>query len=136
MHSTNYRNTFIAVAEDCPAEAGTVPPLNEAKRTIASLQFELIVASPYTHTSDDVLYHCAETRRALDGRSVGLTREEFFAKPQACLRASPLVKKYGWGIHHNADGKIALYGVETLEYAAFLDADGMRVVNGMRSKKA
>lgn len=136
MHSTNYRNTFIVVAEDCPVEAGTVPPLNEAKRTIASLQYEMVAASPYAHSSDDVLFHCAETKRTLDGKGAAVTREEFFAKPQACLRASPLVKKFGWGIHHDANGNIALYGVETAEYAAFLDTDGVKVVKGMRSKKA
>ncbi|WP_245862193.1 DUF6157 family protein [Georgenia soli] len=43
-------------------------------------------------------------------------REEFFARPQACLRSSPLGKTYGWGTHHDAEGRVALVGVETERY--------------------
>ncbi|WP_298711512.1 DUF6157 family protein [Micrococcus sp. 2A] len=35
-------------------------------------------------------------------------REAFFAKSQACLRASPLGKRHGWGLHHDAEGRVAL----------------------------
>ncbi|MEI7025361.1 DUF6157 family protein [Paenibacillus sp. y28] len=38
---------------------------------------------------------------------------EFFSKPKACLRTSPLVKKYGWGLGFDAAGKIALLGADT-----------------------
>lgn len=37
MHSTNYTNTFIAVADDCKTEVGVAPPEKQAK-TIARMQ--------------------------------------------------------------------------------------------------
>jgi deazaflavin-dependent oxidoreductase (nitroreductase family) len=38
----------------------------------------------------------------------------------SCFRASPLTKKYGWGIYSNEEGKIAMYGVESEEYQRFV----------------
>ncbi|WP_342481620.1 DUF6157 family protein [Paenibacillus sp. FSL L8-0340] len=32
-----------------------------------------------------------------------------FSKSNPCLRASMLSKRYGWGMHFNDEGKIALY---------------------------
>jgi hypothetical protein len=29
MHTTNYLNTFIEVAEDCPVKAAEIPPVKE-----------------------------------------------------------------------------------------------------------
>jgi hypothetical protein len=34
---------------------------------------------------------------------------------------SALAKRYGWGIHNNAEGKIALIAVESPEYKQLLD---------------
>ncbi|MEE6273043.1 DUF6157 family protein [Georgenia sp. MJ206] len=114
MGTTNYRETFIAVAEDCPAAAGTVPT---APGSVAALTYELISAAPYTLTSDDVLFTVHAVRKGIAEDDRAQAREEFFAKPQACLRASPLGKTYGWGVHHDAEGRVALYGVETERYA-------------------
>jgi len=63
-------------------------------------------------------------------------REQFFAKPKACFRASPLVKKYGWGIHYDHDGKVALYEIESALYRQFLQSDDVKKLKGMRSKRA
>ena len=51
-----------------------------------------------------------------------ITKYEFEAesrvllKGQACFRASPLTKRYGWGVHSNEKGKIAIYSTESPEY--------------------
>ncbi|MGH3696072.1 MAG: DUF6157 family protein [Pseudonocardiaceae bacterium] len=63
-------DTFIAVAQDCPATRGSPP--------------------------------------------------QFYSKSQACLRASDLGKRYGWGIHADGRGRLALFGVDTPEYAEFV----------------
>ncbi len=52
-----------------------------------------------------------------------------------CLRASPLGKRYGWRIHNDANGKIALYAVESQEYEAFLTDSTVKRVKAMRSKR-
>ena len=41
MHSTNYTNTFIDVADDSKTSVGTVPPEKQEK-TVARMQYEFI----------------------------------------------------------------------------------------------
>jgi hypothetical protein len=125
MHTTNYRDTLITVSTDCPVSEGTIP---EKPGTIATVQHALL-GQPYAMTSDDLLY---ETHRARGGDK---SREEFFARPQACLRASPLVKQYGWGVHHDGEGRIALLDPQSDAYRRLLDDDAVRKTPGMRSKR-
>jgi hypothetical protein len=54
-HSTNYIDTFIAVAPDTTTMTGT-PPKEGATPTAAARAFALISRAPYRHTSDDVLF--------------------------------------------------------------------------------
>jgi hypothetical protein len=63
-------------------------------------------------------------------------RAAFFSKGQPCLRSSPLAKRYGFGIHHDAEGRVALYGMETPEYRKLAGDKKLKVVKAMRSKKA
>src|SRR5690349_16907183 len=99
IHTTNYFNTFIEVAEDTRSDHGTKPPSKGDKKTIAEMQFELIVKNPYKFTSDDILFQVFAGRNDLRKAEQKKAREEFFSKGQACLRASPLTKSYGFGVH-------------------------------------
>ncbi|WP_340084398.1 DUF6157 family protein [Siminovitchia sp. FSL H7-0308] len=45
------------------------------------------------------------------------------------------MKKYGWGIHYDEQGKIALYGVNSEAYNRFLDLENITLLKGMRSKR-
>lgn len=128
MTTTNYYDTFISVAEDCPANVGELPPAKEPK-SAAQIQYELVAANPYKYTSDDVLY-------AANGERRGVKREEFFAKGQACFRASPLTKRYGWGVHSDGEGRVALYARESAEYKRLASDKSIKQVNAMRSKRA
>jgi len=62
-------------------------------------------------------------------------REEFFLRGQACLRASPLSKTYGFGIHFDSNGKIAIYGMETPEYEKYIADKNLKKVKAVRSKR-
>ena len=62
-------------------------------------------------------------------------REKYFSKGQPCFRASPLTKRYGWGVHHDQDGRIAIYGAESSGYQEFLNNKDIVVVKAMRSHK-
>jgi hypothetical protein len=126
MYSTNYRDTLVTVSADCPVATGTIP---EKQGTIAAVEHTLL-AEPYAMTSDDLLF---ATHRARGGDE---SRGDFFARPHACLRASPLVKKFGWGVHHDSEGRIALVGAETAEYHRLLDDPTVAKTPGMRSKRA
>ena len=139
MHSTNYTDTFIAVAPDSTAQKGTVPK-ETATPTAAFRAFQLVSKHPYRHTSDDVLFAVYADRARIPAAERAAARNAFFAKPQACLRASDLCKKYGWGVHHDSKGRVALYAVESAAYgtlAAGQDLSGkpITVKNAMRSKR-
>jgi len=136
MKTTNYYNTFIEVAEDCPAIAGEIPPVKGDQKTIATLQYEYISQHPYKFTSDDILFFVHATKKDVAESELEAEKQQFFSKGQPCFRASPLTKKYGWGIHSNEEGKIALVGSETEEYTKFTQAPALKKVKAMRSKKA
>lgn len=134
MVTTNYTDTLIEVAEDCPAVAGEVPPAG-VKRTVASLQYELIADHPYRYTSDDVLFEVYALRHAITAEARTAEREAFFAKDQPCLGSSPLGKRYGWGIHHDQDGRVALVPSGSPQYHALAGDGSLRHVEAMRSQR-
>lgn len=137
LHSTNYENTFIAVAPDCSADEGKPPPESS---TVASLTFRMLHKAPYSLTSDEVIFDVYAQRKKILNRDRKSAREELFSKGQACLRASALGKTYGWGIHFDSRGLTALYGCESAEYTKLAEGhapDGtvVTVKAAMRSKR-
>lgn len=135
IHTANYKDTFIEVADDCPTTGGEIPPGKADKKTVANIQFEMISKNPYKYTSDDILFQVFADRNDLAKSEHKEARENFFSKGQACLRASPLTKRYGWGVHNDKDGKIAIYGVETEEYKKFIADKNLSKVKAMKSSK-
>ncbi|MEV4660039.1 DUF6157 family protein [Micromonospora sp. NPDC049301] len=139
MHSTNYVDTFIQVAEDSTVSSAAVPP----KRTtpgIAELTFRMIAEAPYRYTSDDVIFTVWADRRGIPEAERAAARDEFFAKGQPCLRASDLGKRYGWGIHADSAGRVALVPLGSTEYAQLTggrapDGRTVTVTRAMRSSR-
>lgn len=128
MTTTNYYDTFISVAEDSSATKGETPPIKEPK-SIAQIEYEMLAHHPYTYTSDDILY-------AANGERRGISREEFFSKGQPCFRSSPLTKRYGWGVHSDSEGKIAMYPIESDSYKQHATDNNLKQLKAMRSKRA
>lgn len=98
IHTTNYTSSFISVAEDCKKENAEIPPLKLDKpKSIARMQYEVIVENPYKYTSDDIIFtiHCE--RKGIAESELEQEREVFFSKGQPCFRSSPLTKTYVWG---------------------------------------
>ncbi|WP_339922459.1 DUF6157 family protein [uncultured Cyclobacterium sp.] len=135
IHTTNYQNTFIEVADDCPVDKAETPPMKGNKITVAYRQFALLNEAPYKYTSDEVLFQVYANKNDLIQAEYQEACVEFFSKGQPCFRASPLTKRYGFGIHSNEEGKIALFGIETEEYAKFIADDSIEKVKAMRSKR-
>lgn len=136
----NYYRTLIAVADDCPVDVGVVPSTRGGKKTVAVLQYEMLIDRPHQLTQEDVLFESWFLRQAgggdLAGPEVAALREEFFSKAQACLRASPLPKKYGFGLHFDDEGRVALCPMESEEYGHLLaGAEGVTIVKAMRSAR-
>ena len=127
VFSTNYFNTFIEVAPDSPVDRAQVPPRKEHK-SMAYIEYEMIIHNPYKFTSDDVIYKA-------NIKNKKLTRAKFFSKAQPCLRSSPLTKRYGWGVHCNEVGKIAIFPVESVDYKTLAKDLTLKHIQGMRSKR-
>jgi hypothetical protein len=140
MHTTNCFDTFIQVAEDCPVQTGEEPPPRAGNPTVAGLQYKMIAGAPYKYTSDDVVFATSAQGRQLDAKAMkkgrSLVRDEFFSKGQACLRASGLGKRFGWGVHADAEGRIAIYAVDSKRYQALAGDPGLKQVRAMRTKRA
>lgn len=134
-YTTNYENTFIEVAEDCRASEGEMPPVKEDKKTVANYQFDMLYDHPYEYTSDEVFFTVFAERNEIPKNERQEQRENFFSKGQPCFRSSPLTKRYGWGIHSNAEGMVAMYGMESAEYNRFLKDDTVKKVKAMASKR-
>lgn len=135
MHSTNYVNTFIEIAEDSPNQTAEIPPLKGEKKSIANYQFEMIYDHPYQYTSDDVLFTVFAERNGFTKTELEEQRAAFFSKGQACFRASPLTKRYGWGVHSNDEGKIAIFPAGSAEYEEFIKDESVAKTKAMRNKK-
>lgn len=132
MKTTNYVDTFITASPDCPAAAGETPA---KPGTVAALQLELLQAQPYGLTSDDLLFEVHARRSGVTDADRPAARAAFFGRSQACLRASPLVKKHGWGLHHDGQGRVAAFGVETDAYRELAARKDLKQVAGMRSAR-
>ncbi len=136
--SVGYTNTFIAVAEDCRATTGEVPPPRGSGPTVAGVQHAMLAGAPGRWTQEDVLIASAPgVRGRTDIAPDELARltTEYFAEPRACLRASPLGKTYGWGLHYDAGGRITLHAVGSESYARLAADPELVQLRAMRSKR-
>lgn len=136
MKDMNHYNTFIQVAEDCPASVAVIPKTKGESKTVPVIQYEMISNHPYRYTQEDVLFEVFAVRNQISETERAAAREKFFSKGQPCLRTSSLGKRYGWGIHHDAEGKVAIYAVESDEYIKLMNDKGIAQFKAMRSKRA
>jgi len=134
MHTTNYENTFIEIAADSPAKTGEMPPV-KGTPSVANMQFDMLYENPYKYTSDDVLFEVYADRNEIPKSERKHAREIFFSKGQPCFRASPLTKRYGWGVHNDEHGKIAIYACDSPAYKKFASDKKLKVVKAMKSAR-
>jgi hypothetical protein len=111
MHGTNYFNTLITVAPDFKGKAAKTP---SRSGTVAAMQYALLSDKPYQMTSDELLLAVETARYGV------VLAQDYFSVARACLRASPLVKTYGFGLHHDRQARVALVPCESAQYAALL----------------
>jgi len=134
----SYRNTFIRVAPDCPVAAAVAPTPKAGKPTVPFVQYDILSRHPYAFDHEDLLvetYVRHKLAGVADERRRAEIRAELLAKSQPCLRASMLPKAYGWGVHYDADGRIAIYGVESKEYRDFVENGETTLLYAMRNKR-
>jgi Family of unknown function (DUF6157) len=132
----NYVDTFIEIADDCPVQAACVPAFKGGKKTIPVLQYEIIAKHPYQYTQEDVLFETYAEHNQIPATHRPTERQKFFAKEQPCLRSSALGKRYGWGIHSDAHGKVALYARESTDYQRLASDPTLKHLKALRSKRS
>ncbi len=118
MESVDYTDTFIAVAPDTAATCGVVPVPRAQGPTVASASYGLVAPHPYRYRSSEVIFTVWADRQGIPTEERDVAWVDYFAKPRACLRASDLGKRFGWAVHADEAGRIALHGLGTAEYGS------------------
>jgi hypothetical protein len=130
---------FIEIAPDSPTAKSIIPQDKGNKKSIAVIEYALLSSNPYGYTLAELKFATHVQHKQIPAAELEAhrkqLRDEYFAKPYACMRASPLTKRYGWGAHYNKEGKIAIYAVESKEYQRFVNDKTIKKYSAMRSKR-
>ena len=113
-----------------------MPRAKAGKRTKPVLEYELLAAHPYEYTEADVAFETYARLHGIPVEERAKARDGFTSKGHPRLRVSALAKRYGWGIHVNAEGKVALVAVESPDYQRLLRDPHVRKVKAFRSRRA
>ena len=100
------KETLITVAEKCPANHGMEPSTNRAEKTVTMHYHDLFIENPYCFTYEQAKREVHENRRGKTDLKLN----------SYDMRRSELCKVWGWGVHQDKNGKLALVGCETDEY--------------------
>jgi hypothetical protein len=133
MHSTNYFNTLILPSPDCRADTACVPV---KPGSVGRMQYEMLNDNPIELTSDDLIVAVQCRRKDIPESEWDDFRAEYFSRGQACLRASPLVKSFGWALYHDAEGRVMLVDPASAEFARLESDPEVAKIAGMRNKRA
>lgn len=102
---------LVEIAEDCPVEQAVEPP-NKEKKTIPRIEYETLIENPYAFTEREFFHEVNAVRR----NKAGLKLESYL------IQRSLLPRSYGWGIHINGQGKLALVAMESSRYKELQEA--------------
>jgi len=131
----SFLNTFIRISPDCPEPAGIEPSCRGGKKPVHLIHLELLQKSPYHFTHEQLLVEGEFLREPSTGETKQEIRTRLKEKSLPCLRTSQLAKRYGWGFHFDAKGKIAAYAAGSEGYRKLSADSVIEQVAGMRSKR-
>lgn len=133
MRVPSYTNAFITLAPNCPVSAGTVPRL---ATSIAGLEHALLADRPYHYTANDLILEVHRQHKNVGDADLDAFKTFLFAKSHPCMRLSMLPKRWGWGVHCDEYGRMALYGVETDEYGDLAMRSDLRVMAARAARRS
>jgi hypothetical protein len=110
ISSAPAREELIEVATDSPAKRSEEPPDSSPEKRVDRIEYEVLAENPYKFTEREFYYEVNVVRRKRSDLKI----------ESRSIKRLPLVKKYGWGIHRNADGKLALVACESSRYKELL----------------
>lgn len=125
---------LITPAPDCPVTLAETPPFR-AKPSRANIEYHLLVRAPYS-LDHHAFSHAVHRAMAEVGGKVAQTFEQFHARGQPCMRASPLTKRYGWAAHYDGAGRLALVDPASDAFARLAADQDLPQAQAMRSKRA
>lgn len=136
-------NTFVRIATDCPVEKGVVPVSTRAVAPAHAIHFEMLTSSPYRYTNEELIFAVHLQRSDLTPEDLDEARrlelwQALFTRSHPCMRASPLPKKFGWGVHSDAEGRLALHCAASAAYRELVRAGErgeLKLTSAMRSKR-
>ena len=131
----NYYNTLIEIAEDSPATKAEVPKPKGGKKTKPVIEYEMIANHPYKYTEEDIAFETYAVLHNIPKALWPKERQTFLSKGHPHLRVSALAKRYGWGIHNNAQGKVALIAVNSLKYKKLMKDPRTTKIKAFRSAR-
>ncbi|MFK7804685.1 MAG: DUF6157 family protein [Anaerolineae bacterium] len=135
----SYKNTFIEISPDSAATKSLAPTSTRTKKPAHIIQYELLTQNPYTFNHEELVFEVYVRHKEIPEAELADYHDkiwhELHSKGHPCMRASTLTKKFGWGSHYNSEGKIALYGMDSSEYANFVEDEETKNLLGMRSKR-
>ena len=133
---------FVPVAADCPTPYAVVPESAREPTPVHLLQYQLLSGEPYRYTLAELIVQVHVRRmgpEVAEAADLDAVRTALFERPHPCMRASMLPKRYGWGVHYDTAGRIALCALGSPEYERFVDAGRrgeIRVTPAMRNRRA
>ena len=130
--ANGFRNAFITLAPDCPVAAGHVPV---RPTSIAGLEHSLLIGDPYHYTAEELFLAVQRRHKNVSDAELGAFKAFLASKPRPCMRLSMLPKRWGWGIHFDARGRMAIFGTETQEYENFSTRTDERVMPAWPSRR-
>jgi len=133
----SYSNTFIHVSADCPVDHSEIPKEKNGKKPVHLIQYELLTKNPYKYDHEHLIFEVYLRHKGLQPAKDEQKElwEQLFSKGHPCLRASALIKRYGFGAHYNEEGKIALYPMESKAYKEFAADASLSHYAGMKTKR-
>lgn len=115
---------LIQVSEDTEAVRGEEPPEDGTHKTVVRIQYEVLAENPYEFTEQGFYHEVHVVRRRRTDLKIGAYS----------IKRMPLLKKYGWGIHRDIEGKLALVACESDRYRELLSDPSVRKTKAYRSK--
>lgn len=131
----SYYDTLILIADDCPTRESQVPVSKRNKKTLAEIEYALLDEKPGYYTHDELQFEAHMIHKEIPEANREKEKEYFFAKNRACMRASALPKRYGWGIYFDEKGRAELIAVGSERYRLLERTDTIQKVKAMRSKR-
>lgn len=131
----NYRDTLILISDDCSVRKSRVPESNRKRQTIAEIEHRLLSEKPVFYTQDELQFEVHMEHKDISEDRRDEEKVRFLKKSRACMRASALPKRFGWGIYFDSNGKAELIPVESKRYQDLKERNDIKKLKAMKSKR-